>query len=266
MEEKITLNYGDNNLEISYNLSKGVGESIVFIHGLGCSKDSFKDVWKFPEYEKYTVLAFDLLGFGNSSKPKDFSYTMEEHVEICKLAIEALNLERIHLVGHSMGGAIGLLLVEKIGGKVISFTNLEGNLVGEDCTLSREAIRYSLEDFETRAFQALKSKVRGTKELLGPTIMSQRLLYKWLSKSAPYAFYKSSESLVNWSDSGKLLRMFIDLDISKHYIFGELNRNSAVVRLLAPVPKTQISSSGHFMMGDNPQEFYRRLFGILSVE
>jgi pimeloyl-ACP methyl ester carboxylesterase len=266
MEEIIRLNYEDSNLGISYSLSKGVGESIVFIHGLGCSKDFFKGVWRFPEYEKYTILAFDLLGFGNSSKPKDFSYTMEEHAEICKLAIEKLHLERIHLVGHSMGGAIGLFLIEKIGAKVISFTNLEGNLVGEDCKLSREAIRYSLEDFEKSTFQAFKYRVRHTKSLLHSTTMSKRLYYKWLSKSAPYAFYKSSESLVNWSDSGELLRMFIDLDMSKHYVFGELNKNSAVVGLLASVPKTQISSSGHFMMVDNPQEFYRGLFRILSVE
>ncbi len=266
MEEKIGLNYENSDLEISYSLSKGVGESIVFIHGLGCSKDFFKDVWKLPEYEKYTILAFDLLGFGNSSKPKDFSYTMEEHAELCKLAIEKLQIERIHLVGHSMGGAIGLLLIEKIRAKVISFTNLEGNLVGEDCTLSREAIRYSMEDFEKMAFQALKSEVRRTKALLSSTTASKKLYYKWLSKTTPYSFYKSAESLVNWSDSGKLLRMFIDLDISKHYVFGELNKNSAAVGMLATVPKTQIPGSGHFMMVDNPQEFYQVLFRILSVE
>jgi hypothetical protein len=41
MEEKIKLNYKDkgNNFEISSNFRKEGEESILFIHGLGCSKD-----------------------------------------------------------------------------------------------------------------------------------------------------------------------------------------------------------------------------------
>lgn len=266
MKEKVKLNYNATKLEVSSNFRKGVGESILFIHGLGCSKDSFQDVWKFPEFKKYTILAFDLIGFGDSSKPKEFSYTMEEHAEICKLIIENLNLGKIHLVGHSMGGAISLLLIEKIPSKIISFTNLEGNLIGEDCTFSREATKYSLEDFEKRIFKNFKSKIKGTKDLASSTSLSNRLFYEWLSKSNPYAFYRTSQSLVKWSDSRKLLRMFIDLKIKKCYVFGEANKNSPVIRLLDNVPKIQISKSGHFMMIDNPKEFYQKLSKIMSSE
>lgn len=260
MEEKIIqLTYKDNNFKVSSNFRRGIEESILFIHGLGCSKDSFKDVWNFPEFKKYTILSFDLLGFGDSSKPKEFSYTLEEHAEICKLIIEKLKLEKIHLVGHSMGGAIGLLLIEKIPSKVISFINLEGNLIGEDCTFSREAIKYSLEDFEKRIFKNFKSKIKGTKDLASSTSLSNRLFYRWLSKSDPHAFYRTSESLVKWSDSKKLLKMFIDLKIKKCYVFGETNKNLPVIGLLDNIPKVQISKSGHFMMIDNTREFYQRL-------
>jgi pimeloyl-ACP methyl ester carboxylesterase len=58
--------------------------------------------------------------------------------------------------------------------------------------------------------------------------------------------------------------MFIDLKIKKYYVFGEANRNLPVIRLLESVPKIQISKSGHFMMIDNPEEFYQKLSNLLS--
>jgi pimeloyl-ACP methyl ester carboxylesterase len=200
MEKKIKLIYKDNTFEVSSNFRKGSEESILFIHGLGCSKDSFKDVWNFSEFKNYTILTFDLLGFGDSSKSKEFSYTMEEHAEICALLIEKLKLDEVHVVGHSMGGAIGLLLIEKNPSKIMSFINLEGNLVGEDCTFSREAIRYSLEDFENGFFTDFTSSIKNLKDLATSTRLSTRLFYRWHSKSDPYAFYRSSESLVKWSE------------------------------------------------------------------
>ncbi|MBU4481602.1 alpha/beta hydrolase, partial [Patescibacteria group bacterium] len=203
---------------------------------------------------------------GESPKPKEFSYTLEEQVKICQLLIEKLNFAKIHLVGHSMGGAIGLLLIEKIPSKITSFINLEGNLIGEDCAFSREAVRYSLEDFEKRFFNDFKSKIKDTKGLASSNSLSNQLFYRWFSKSDPYAFYRTSQSLVKWSDSRKLLKIFIDLDIKKCYVFGEVNKNSPVIRLLRDVPKIQISGSGHFMMIDNPQEFYQKLSRILSGE
>ncbi len=252
----IKISYKGNNFEIAYNLRKEAEESIIFIHGLGCSKDSFKEVWNLPEFKNYTILTFDLLGFGDSSKPKTFSYTMEEHAEICKLIVEELELEKIYLVGHSMGGAIGLLLIEKIPSLIISFVNLEGNLIAEDCTFSREAVRYSLEEFEKRIFEEFKSRIKDTTDF-------NRVYYNWLSKSDAYAFYRSSESLTKWSDSGKLLKKFVELDIKKSYVFGETNKNSPVIKMLDDVPKIEIANSGHFMMCDNPEETYQKLLEIL---
>ena len=266
MAEKIRLRYRGNSLVIAADYRKGAGETILFIHGLGCSKDSFRYVWDLPQYEKFTILAFDLPGFGSSSKPEGLSYTIEEHAEICQLVVEKLNNERINLVGHSMGGAIGLLLIQRIPSRVVSFTSLEGNLIGEDCTLSRQAIRYSGEDFEKGGFAALKSGVRDTKDLLRSAGVSGELLSGWLDKSVPGAFYRSSKSLVEWSDSGRLLPMFTGLAIKKCYVFGERNKDLPVIGMLGDVPRIQITGSGHFMMLANPRQFYRKLYRFLWGE
>ena len=159
MANKINLQYEGNPINISYNLQRGDEESIVFIHGLGVCKDCFRDVWDFPGYQRYTILAFDLPGFGDSDKPSDFSYSMEDQAAILKLLIQELNLNRMHIVGHSMGGAVGLLLAKDIRSIVKSFICLEGNLISEDCTGSRAAVKYSLEDFLKEGFNHLKADI-----------------------------------------------------------------------------------------------------------
>jgi pimeloyl-ACP methyl ester carboxylesterase len=257
MLRRVNLKYKGISLGISYEFRRGSGDSIVFIHGLGACMDCFKDVWKIPGYERYSILAFDLPGFGDSDKPKEFSYSMEDHAIISKLLIEELNLNRIHLIGHSMGGAVGLLLIKDIKPLIKSFICLEGNLISEDCTGSRIAVSYSLEDFQREGFNSLKSGISRDSS------NSSIIYLKCLSKSESFAFYKSSESLVEWSDNGKLLELFVNLDIPKYYIFGDKNENSPTVKLLSSICKIKISDAGHAMMNDNPEEFYKKLPEIL---
>lgn len=265
-EATMKIMFNDIPLEISYCYERVDNETLFFIHGLGCTKESFNDLWKDKRFERYSLLTFDLPGFGSSAKSKEFSYKTEDQAEVCKLIIEKLNLRKIHLVGHSMGGAIALLLIEKIPNKIISFINLEGNLIGEDCTFSREVIKHSLKEFEETIFKDFKSKIKDTKDLATSSDLSNQLFYEWLSKSDPSAFYRSSESLVKWSDSRKLLKMFINLKIKKWYIFGERNKDLPTVKLLKSnnMPIIQVSKSGHFMMIDNPKEFYQTLFKVIT--
>jgi pimeloyl-ACP methyl ester carboxylesterase len=254
MTERITLVYKGVPLGIIYDLRTAGGGSVVFIHGLGAGRDCFRDVWGFSGYEQYSILTFDLPGFGDSDRPARFSYTMEDQAAVCRLLIQRLKLDKINIVGHSMGGAIGLLLAREIKPLVESFICLEGNLVSEDCTGSRAAVGYSLEDFQREGFQQLKSKISES---------ADALFVDCLAKSDPYAFYRSSESLVKWSDSGRLLEMFLELDVPGYYFYGELNAGAPLLRRLASVPKRMIPNAGHGMMADNPSSFYRELLGVL---
>ncbi len=256
MTSRINLVYRGVSLGVSYDLRRGGKGSIVFIHGLGACKDCFRDVWGFPGYGRYTILTFDLPGFGGSDRPREFSYSMEDQAAVSRLLVQELGLKQINLVGHSMGGAIGLLLAAEIRPDAASYICLEGNLISEDCTGSRAAVSYSLADFEREGFQALKSNISDS---------ADALFTGCLSRSDPHAFYRSSESLVKWSDSGKLLELFLELEVKKSYIFGELNKNAPVVRRLTSVPKLMIPSAGHAMMTDNPRRFYKDLLGLLQA-
>lgn len=255
---KVTINYKEKSVELSTKFRKGNNELIVFIHGIGCTKDSFEYIWEAPEFKNYSLLTFDLVGFGNSSKPLDFSYDMEEQAEICKLLLKQFQYETLHIVAHSMGGAIGLLLVEKIKDKLTSYINVEGNLVGADCGIfSRKTIHYSLEEFQNKIFNEMIVSNKLSREY------STKLWSEMLEKCHPLAFYKSSKSLVEWSDSNKLLDIFINLKASRKYIYGDKNSQMDVLDMLKDIEKISISNSGHFVMNDNPHEFYKKLYKCL---
>jgi len=55
----------------------------------------------------FTVIAVDLVGHGLSEKPRG-SYTIAYFAEFLRRFLDALRIDRCHLVGHSLGGAVVL--------------------------------------------------------------------------------------------------------------------------------------------------------------
>ncbi|KAK6232730.1 hypothetical protein SCA6_002803 [Theobroma cacao] len=93
-------------------------EKVIFIHGI-LSSSSFWTKTVFPTLSestnsKYSLFAVDLLGFGQSPKPRDCLYTLKDHVEwIEKSVISPFQFDSFHLVAHSMGCIIALALAAK---------------------------------------------------------------------------------------------------------------------------------------------------------
>ena len=56
----------------------------------------------------YRVVVPDHIGCGLSSKPQDYTYTLERHIGNLEALIEHLGLQRMVLVVHDWGGAIGM--------------------------------------------------------------------------------------------------------------------------------------------------------------
>lgn len=86
-------------------LEGGSGETIVAVHGFGADRASWVRMATHLTGE-YRVVAPDLIGFGESSRPKGIDYTCPAQAMRVHRFIEALGIERFHLVGSSMGGCI----------------------------------------------------------------------------------------------------------------------------------------------------------------
>jgi pimeloyl-ACP methyl ester carboxylesterase len=85
-------------------IDSGKGGAVVLLHGIGRSGKVWRRVVDGLQFFPYRVIVFDLLGFGESPKPKHLAYTVDDHADAVIAAMERLRLkEPAVLAGHSMG-------------------------------------------------------------------------------------------------------------------------------------------------------------------
>jgi flavin reductase (DIM6/NTAB) family NADH-FMN oxidoreductase RutF/surfactin synthase thioesterase subunit len=88
----------------------GRGEPLLLIHGVGLNAEAWE-----PQIEAFSsthqVIAMDMLGHGGSALPPEDA-TIDAFVTQATILLDRLGIERVNVIGHSMGGlvAIGLAL------------------------------------------------------------------------------------------------------------------------------------------------------------
>lgn len=97
------------NTKISYSDS-GIGNTIVLLHGFLENKKMWSEYSNLLS-EKNRVVAIDLLGHGESDC-LGYIHKMEDNAGAVNQVLEHLNIEKASIVGHSMGGYVGLAFAE----------------------------------------------------------------------------------------------------------------------------------------------------------
>ena len=99
-------------------LTMGEGPDVLLLHGLGATKSSMFDTAAALARDGYRVHALDLPGFGGSSK-RPGPYGAPYFTKVVLGVMDALGIERAHVVGNSMGGRVaielGLTHPERVG-------------------------------------------------------------------------------------------------------------------------------------------------------
>jgi pimeloyl-ACP methyl ester carboxylesterase len=90
-------------------IDAGTGDPVLMLHGLGGTKVSFMPTVA-ALAPSFRTIAVDLLGFGDSDKPIGASYDAAFQARGIASLLDALEIERAHLIGHSMGGRVALEL------------------------------------------------------------------------------------------------------------------------------------------------------------
>ncbi|WNV88531.1 alpha/beta hydrolase [Umezawaea sp. Da 62-37] len=230
---------------------------IVLLHGLGCTKKSFEQIASIPELSDFTTCAFDLPGHGSSPVAPTDEHSLQTYADITNLVVKQLSPTRVHLVGHSMGGAVGLIATQEMN-RLESFISIEGNLVADDCGLvSRKTANLSREEFICRGYASFLRDLESSKE---PDMQHWA---EWYASCAPSAIHDGSRSLVEWSDSGKLLELYRSLR-SRAFVYGERGDRFGHLLPLLPAQDTfNVPNSDHFPMVDNPTALYATLSSII---
>src|SRR3954468_18898917 len=89
--------------QVVYRIA-GSGPPVVLIHGMVNSSRHWQAVAA-RLADRYTVIAPDLVGHGDSATPRG-DYSLGAHAAVIRDLLAALGIERATMVGHSLGGGI----------------------------------------------------------------------------------------------------------------------------------------------------------------
>jgi pimeloyl-ACP methyl ester carboxylesterase len=85
---------------------EGAGEVLLLIHGMGGNSNNWREM--IPALaKKYRVIAPDLIGHGQSAKPRG-DYSLGAFAVWLRDLLDALGIPRVTIVGHSLGGGIAM--------------------------------------------------------------------------------------------------------------------------------------------------------------
>lgn len=90
---------------------QGSGPAILLIHGLGAQSNRWRNNLG-PLAKKHRVIAIDLPGFGRSNKTS-ITQRGSNIVKLLIKLLKKLKINKVSLIGNSMGGWIAMLLTQK---------------------------------------------------------------------------------------------------------------------------------------------------------
>jgi pimeloyl-ACP methyl ester carboxylesterase len=234
---------------------------LVMIHGWASSHK----FWKYclsAFAPRWRVVAPDLVGFGISEKP-DRDYSIEALTRWFGAFLDALKLDRVTLVGHSMGGTIALLYALEHPERVAKLVVSNPLIVGSTAFSAR-----------SKAFM-----LPGIRNLL---LLGARIgpIRRWIQKDFTAAGSLDAD-IARDVTAGTCGSMFGSLrSVSQADLRGKLGALSVPTlsigtdadRLVAPdqyelVPaqkKVCIRGSGHIPMIERPEEFNQALNEFIS--
>jgi pimeloyl-ACP methyl ester carboxylesterase len=82
------------------------GKTIILLHGKNFNGFYFEETAKVLLKEGFRVIMPDQIGFGKSSKPKQYQFSFQQLAENTKSILDDLKIEKFIVFGHSMGGML----------------------------------------------------------------------------------------------------------------------------------------------------------------
>ena len=258
---QVSLKVDDVNLEVAAMHRDGKREPIVFLHGFGSTKEDYADIVRYPAFDGHPFLAYDAPGCGETVCSDLSSISIPFLVRTALKVLEHFNIQKFHLVGHSMGGLTALILAHQHPERVLSFVDIEGNVAPEDCFLSRQIVEYPSDDPE-EFFDAFIERTR-----YAPAYASALYAASLRCKVRAGAVRGIFESMVDLSDHGDLLAKFINLPFPKMFMYGEQNASLSYLSHLQAngVQLAEIPNCGHFPMYSNPVLMWKKISEFLCT-
>jgi len=249
-------------------------EAVVFVHGNPGSADDWEALVG-AAGEHLRAISFDLPDFGDTVAPAGFQHTVEGYSAFLGEVLQALGIERVHLVLHDFGGPIGLAWLGANLDRVESVTLIDVGLMpgyrwhrlarvwrtpvlGElfQATATRSAFRWLVARGEPRGL---------------PRDFTERMYdhYDKRTRAAVLALYRATPE--PGQGAAEFAALLAPRDIPALVIWGEQDvyvPSSYAVRQRDAFPSAQVHvlpASGHWPFADAPDTVRRLLVDFLGA-
>ena len=145
-----------NGKKLFFSLTGQGASTVVMLHGWGCTGDIFRSF--LPSLESsHRVLTLDFPGFGQSEEPASV-WGVEDYADCVEALLRQLEIETPHILGHSFGGRVGIVLASRIPAGRMILTDSAG-------IKPRHGAKYYLKVWSYKLCKFFILKVLGNEEL-----------------------------------------------------------------------------------------------------
>jgi len=257
VEQKDTVNSFDQ--EPIVYLKTGNGDlALVFVHGWSCDKSYWTGQLEYFG-NNYSVYAIDLTGHGESGLGR-VDWTIKNYGKDVKAVIETENLDKIILIGHSMGGAVILSAALQIGDKVKA-------LIGID-TYHEIELKYSEAEINEFCSPIEKDFINTTKQFVKGMFFENadsnivEMISSDMSSAPPVVALASLRDFLKFDKAVNFDKLNVPIRLINSDIYP--TNTEAAMRHIKDFDLKIINGVGHFLMLEKPDEFNKSLEEIIN--
>jgi len=241
---------------------------VLLIHGLFGSLNFPRILSSLGERQ---VFAPDLLGYGAYRDNGKQNWTLQDQADHIARWLQGYASEPVHVIGHSVGGAIGVLFAHRYPEMTQSLTSVEGNFTLKDAFWSQK--------IATQSQAQVEEEIAGFKADVGAWIarsgvpdtpFARQTAQAWLDNQPATTIHTQARAVVEATGHAQYLTHIAELlasGLGLHLVAGARSRSEWDVPLWvarAARSQTSIPDTGHLMMLEKPEIFGQTLVNNLS--
>lgn len=247
-----------NGVSVAYEVHGTGTPALVFIHGWSCDR-SYWDGQVDPFSRDFQVVTVDLGGHGDSGLERD-EWTIASFGEDVAAVVNHLGLERLILIGHSMGGDVIMEAARRLPGRV------EG-LVWVDTYRQLGSLRTAeqIQEFMAPFRADFQETTRAFVRTMFPADADVSLVEKValdMSAAPPVVALGALESAVSYNR--EVIAALQELNLPVVAINPDYRPTDLESMESHGVEVVLMSGVGHFLMMEDPQGFNRLLREVIE--
>ncbi|RXI98380.1 alpha/beta hydrolase [Anaerobacillus alkaliphilus] len=259
------------NIYCEYSLNEK--PPIFLIHGFASSTYTFNRLLPLLE-RNFSIIAIDLPGFGRSEKSKSFHYSFANYAKLIGECINYFNLNKVTIVGHSMGGQIALYVAKAIPEKINKLILLGSSGYLQKAKKSLICCSYVPFFCHFVKWYVLKKDV---KEYLHNVFYNKSLITKqhideFAKPLAEKDFYSSLVRLLRYREGDLTSEELREINLPVLLIWGKEDRVVPVHvgnKLVEDLPNATLvtyKEAGHLITEERPTEVFQQILTYTSCK